>query len=48
LAVEQYRCETVSLNRAAGLAGVSTEEYQTDLVERGIHREAGFLKADER
>ena len=48
LAVEKYRRGTVSLNRAAEHAGVSTEEFKTELAERGITREAGFLEADER
>jgi len=48
LAVEKYRRGTVSLNRAAGLAGVSTEEFKTELAERGIPRETGFLEANER
>lgn len=48
LTVEKYRSGTVSLNRAAELAGVSTEEFKTELAERGITREAGFLEADER
>jgi predicted HTH domain antitoxin len=48
LAVEKYRRGTVSLNRSAGLAGVSTEECKTELPDHGILREAGFLEADER
>ena len=48
LAVEKYRRGTVSLNRAAELAGVSTEGFKTELAERGIPREANFLEADER
>ena len=45
LAVEKYRRGTVSLNRAAERAGVSTEECKTDLAERGIAREAGFFES---
>jgi predicted HTH domain antitoxin len=44
LAVEKYRRGTVSLNRAAELAGVSTEEFKTEFAERGIPREAGYSR----
>jgi len=43
LAVEKYRTGTVSLNRAAELAGVSAEAFKTELADRGIDRDAGFL-----
>jgi len=43
LAVEKYRTGTVSLNRAAELAGVSVEALKTELADRGIGRDAGFL-----
>ena len=43
LAVEKYRNGTVSLNRAAELAGVSAEAFKTELADRGIDRDAGFL-----
>ena len=43
LAVEKYRTGTVSLNRGAELAGVSTESFKRELADRGIDREAGFL-----
>ena len=48
LAVEKYREGDVSLNRAAELAGVSTEAFKAELSDRGIDREAGFLEDDER
>ena len=48
LAVEKYRRGTVSLNRAAERAGVSTEKLKTELAEHGIPREADFLEAAER
>ena len=41
LAVETYRTGTVSLDRAAELAGVSTEAFETELADRGIDRDAG-------
>ena len=43
LAVEKYRRGTTSLNRAAELSGLSVAEFKTELAERGIPRDAGFL-----
>jgi predicted HTH domain antitoxin len=43
LAVEKYQTGTVSLNRAAELAGVSAEAFKAELADRGIDRDAGFL-----
>ena len=48
LAVEKYRRGTTSLNRAAELSGLSVPEFKTELAERGIPREAGFLDEAER
>lgn len=48
LAVEKYRTGEVSLNRAAELAGSSVEEFKSDLAERGISRQGGFLDQEER
>lgn len=48
LAVEKYRTGDASLNRAAELAGLSAETFKTELSDRGIDREAGFLEADDR
>lgn len=48
LAVEKYRTGDVSLNRAAEIAGLSTEEFKDALAERGIKREPGFLSEDDR
>ena len=48
LAVEKYRAGDVSLNRAAELAGTSTENFKAELSDRGIDREAGFLDDDDR
>ena len=47
-AIEKYRTRAVSLNRAAELAGISTEEFKDELSERGVARESGFLDDDER
>lgn len=47
-AIEKYRRGTVSLNRAAELAGVASEEFKTELAERGVKRQPGFLDADDR
>ena len=47
LAVEKYRRGTTSLNRAAELSGLSVEDFKTELAERGIPRDAGFLDAAE-
>lgn len=48
LAIEKYRRGTVSLNRAAELADVSSEAFKDELVDRGVPRPAGFLDDDER
>lgn len=48
LAVEKYRAREVSLNRAAELAGASTEQFKDELADRGIDRDAGFLDAGDR
>lgn len=48
VAVEKYRSGAVSINRGAELGGVSTEEFKTELAERGIKRDAGFLEDDQR
>ncbi|PSQ47254.1 hypothetical protein BRD19_09910 [Halobacteriales archaeon SW_7_65_23] len=48
LAVEQFRSESVSLNRAAEIAGVSAEEFKNILSDRGTERDAGFLSDEER
>lgn len=48
LAVEKYRTSRVSFNRAAEIAGLSSEEFKELLHERGITRDAGFLSAEER
>lgn len=48
LAIEKYRTGDVSLNRAAELAGTSTEGFKDELSDRGISREAGFLEDAER
>lgn len=47
LAVEKYRTGEVSLNRAAELAGSSVEEFKSELAERGISRQGGFLDQEE-
>jgi len=48
LAVEKYRSGTVSLNRAAELAEMSTESFKDELNDRGIPRDSGFLDDTER
>lgn len=48
LAVEKYRADAVSLNRAAELAGVSAEAFRDELADRGIDRDAGFLSDSQR
>jgi predicted HTH domain antitoxin len=48
LAVEKYQSGLVSLNRAAEIAGLSTEEFKEKLAEHGVHREPGFLSEAER
>lgn len=48
LAVEKYRAGEVSLNRAAELADMSTENFKDELSDRGISREAGFLNSTDR
>lgn len=48
LAIEKYRAGTISLNRAAELAGTSTEEFKDELSDRGWSRDAGFLDAADR
>jgi len=48
LAVTKYRNETISLNRAAEIAGSSPEEFKEILSERGISRNPGFLSEENR
>lgn len=48
LAVERYKTGDVSLNRAAEIAGHSSEEFKQLLRERGISRNVGFLDEDTR
>ncbi len=48
LAIEKYRCGSISLNRAAELAGVPSEEFKSELADRGISRRPGFLDPDDR
>lgn len=48
LAIEKYRSDEVSLNRAAELAGMTTEEFKDELADRGITRTGGFLEQTER
>ncbi|MFA1610049.1 UPF0175 family protein [Halobellus rubicundus] len=47
-AVEKYRSGSVSLNRAAEIAGKSTEEFKEILKNRGIERSIGFLSEEDR
>jgi predicted HTH domain antitoxin len=48
LAVETYRTERVSLNRAAEIAGMSPTEFRELLHDRGISRPASFLSDEDR
>ena len=38
MAIELYKKEEISLNRAAGIAGMSTEGFENILEQRGIKR----------
>lgn len=48
LAVEHYKVEDITLNRAAEIAGVTAEEMKRVLVERGVPVRRGFLTPEER
>lgn len=48
LAVEQFKSGSVSLNRAAEIAGVSPEEFKDVLSDRDVDRDPGFLSEEER
>ena len=48
LAVEKYRTGAVSCNRAAELAGLSAAAFRDELADRGIDRDAGFLRDAQR
>lgn len=48
IAVELYKGETISLNRAARLAGVTAEEMKEILAGRGIALKRGLTKPEER
>lgn len=48
VAVEKFRSGSVSSNRAAELAGCSTEAFKDELADRGVEREAGHLDSAER
>lgn len=48
LAIEKYRGGSISLNRAAELGGVPSEEFKSELADRGIRRRPGFLDRNDR
>lgn len=48
LAIEQFKTGEVSINRAADLAGYSSEEFKELLRDRGVDRDVGFLDDAER
>jgi len=48
LAVAKYRDGSVSLNRAAEIAGSSPEQFKETLSDRGIRRDASFLSDADR
>jgi predicted HTH domain antitoxin len=47
-AVEKYKSGWVSLNKAAEIAGKTTEEFKETLASRGIKRDVEFLSLEER
>jgi len=47
-AVKKYKSGSISLNRAAEVAGKSSEEFKDILEDRGIKRDIGFLSKGER
>ena len=47
LAVEKYREDEISLNRAAEITGMSPEEFKSVLESRGIKRKPGFLSTED-
>ncbi len=48
LAVEEYKKEEITLNRAAELAGVNTEKMKEVLKRRGVEIKRGFISEEER
>ncbi len=46
LAVEEYKKGEITLNRASEIAGVTTEEMKSKLIERGISLKRGFISED--
>jgi len=48
LAVKKYTDGTVSLNRAAEIAGVSPAEFKDVLRFRGVERDVEFLSSEDR
>lgn len=48
LAVEQYKTNKMSVNRAAELAGYSPEEFKAVLRKRNVGRDVGVLDGEER
>lgn len=44
IAIEKYKEGSMSLNRAAEIAGVTTEELKEKLVDRGVEIRRGFGK----
>ncbi len=48
LAVEEYKRDEITLNRAAEIAGITTEEMKKKLVDRGISLKRGFTKEEQR
>ncbi len=48
LAVEEYKRGEITLNRAAEIAGITTEEMKKKLSDRGIPIKRGVLSEEER
>lgn len=48
LAAEEYKRGEITLNRAAEIAGITSEEMKKKLIDRGISLKRGFISEDER
>jgi len=48
LAIEEYKRGEITLNRAAEIAGITTEEMKKKLMDRGISLKRGFTKTEEK
>lgn len=48
IAVERYKKEEITLNKAAETAGVTTEEFKNILSERGVTIRKGFIEPEKK